>query len=126
MSHETASYEIQAENFLKGHTYPIRVTPIPPGTWCLQAQTHKYRPYLRYWAMATVKDDRNETGSSTWTLWFVFKEPPMENLDKIYHDGLVMVLNEKDGPHHVFVPGFKLDLFVGPGGTIAKAEILEN
>jgi hypothetical protein len=125
-TYENASYEVQTEKFLTRRTYSVRVTPIPSGTWCLQAQTHKYRPYLRYWAMATVQDNRNPTGRSTWTLWFVFREPPMEHLDKIFHDGLVMFLAEDEGPHYLFVPGFTVDLFVGRGGTIAKAEILES
>jgi len=77
--------------------------------------------------MVTVPDTRNpqnDTGFSTWTLWFAFREPPMEHLGEIYHDGLVMFLRDDIGPHHLFVPGFTFDLFVGPGGTIARAEIL--
>jgi hypothetical protein len=130
MTFETASYEVQSERWLThGRTYPVRVTPIPAGTWCLQAQTHKYRPYLRYWAMVTVPDSRNplnDTGFSTWTLWFVFPEPPMEHLDRIYQDGRVKFLAEAEAPHHLFVPGFTFDLFVGPGGTIARGQILET
>jgi hypothetical protein len=76
--------------------------------------------------MMTVKDSRNETGRSTWTLWFAFREPPMERLDRIHHDGLVMFLAEDVGPHHLFIPGFTVDLFVGPGGTIARGQILES
>ena len=127
MTHQNASYEVQTEKFVAGRrTYPVRVTPIPAGTWCLQAQTHKYRPYLCYWAMATVQDKRNPTGRSTWTLWFAFREPPMEHLDKTYHDGLVMFLAEDGAPHHLFTPGFVVDLFVGPGGPIARGQILSS
>jgi hypothetical protein len=74
--------------------------------------------------MMTVPDDRNPTGNSTWTLWFAFHNPPMEQLDRAHHDGLVMFFRDDIGPHHLFVPGFIFDLFVGPGGTIAKGQIL--
>jgi hypothetical protein len=74
--------------------------------------------------MTTVQDSRNTTGISTWTLWFAFREPPMDYLAKTYHDGLVMFLRDDIGPAHLFVSGFTFDLFVGPGGTIARAEIL--
>jgi len=130
MTFETASYEVQAERWLTHcRTYPVRVTPIPAGTWYLQAQTHRYQPYLRYWAMVTVPDTRNplnDTGYSTWTLWFIFSEPPMEHLDRVYQEGRVLFLAEAEAPHHLFVPGFTFDLFVGPmaPGTIARAEIL--
>lgn len=114
------------ERFLTRRTYPVRVTPIPSGTWCLRPQTHKYRPYLRYWAMGTVEDARRPEGSSTWTLWFAFREPPMEHLNRPHQDGLVMFLFEDEAPSHLFVPGFAFDLFVGPGGTIARGTILES
>jgi hypothetical protein len=79
--------------------------------------------------MVTVPDTRNplnDTGYSTWTLWFIFPEPPMEHLDRIYQDGRVLFVAEDIAPHHLFVPGFTFDLFVGPmaPGTIARAEIL--
>ena len=130
MTFETASYEVQAESWLKvGRTYPVRVTPTPPVRWTLQAQTPKYHLYLRYWAMTTVPDTRNplnDSGVSTWTLWFIFPEPPMEHLDRSYQEGLVMFLAQDEAPHHLFVPSFTFDLFVGPGGTIARGEILES
>ena len=48
----------------------------------------------------------------------------MDHLAKIYHDGLILFLRDDIGTHHLFVPGFNFDLFIGPGSTIAKAEIL--
>ena len=126
MKPENASYKTQTRQFLWGHIYPVRVMPVSPGTWDLQPQTHKYRPYLRYWSMVTVADSRNLMGISTWTLWFVFTEPPLERLDRTHHDGLVMLVSEHMGPHHLFIPGFTFDLFVGPGGTIARGQILES
>jgi hypothetical protein len=124
MTFETATYEVQMAGFLTRCAFPVRVTPIPSGTWCLQAQTHNYRPYLRYWAMTTIQVDPKAKGISTWTLWFAFREPPMDYLGKTHHDGLVMFLRDDIGPANLFVPGFAFDLFVGPGGTIAEAEIL--
>jgi len=50
----------------------------------------------------------------------------MECLDRIYHDGLVMLVSEHMGPHHLFTPGFTFNLFVGAGGTIAVGQILES
>jgi hypothetical protein len=50
----------------------------------------------------------------------------MEHLGKVYHDGLVMFLRDDLGPHHLFVPGFSFDLFVGPGGPIATGQILDS
>jgi hypothetical protein len=76
--------------------------------------------------MTTVEDARNPTGHSTWTIWFIFREPPMENLNKHHHDGLAYFLAEKEAPHALFVPGFTFDLFVGPGGIIARGQILEG
>jgi hypothetical protein len=115
-----------ADDFLIGRrTYHVQITPKPPGTWCLQAQTHKYRPCLRYWAMMQASNSDSSTGRSIWTLWFAFREPPMENLDKIDHLGLACFLAEDTAPHHLFVPGFVFDLFVGPGETIAKGLILK-
>jgi len=125
MKPKNATYKTQTKQFLWGRNYPARITPVVPGTWCLQPQTHKYRPYLRYWSMTTVEDGRNPMGDSTWMLWFVFREPPMERLDRIYHDGLVMLVSEHMGPHHLFIPGFTFKLFVGAGGTIASGQILE-
>ena len=127
MKYEAASYETQLKGLVGNRTvYPVRVIPIPKGTWRLRPQTHKYQPYLRYWAMATVPDNRNPTGESTWTLWFIFREPPMEHLDKIHHDGLVMFLAQDKGPHQLLVPGFTTDLFVVPKTTIATSEILPS
>jgi hypothetical protein len=127
MTPQHAPYEIQIQRLARaGRIYPVRVTPIPPGTWCLQAQTHDFRPYLLYWAMATVQDIRNPDGRSTWTLWFGFQGPPMEHLDKAHHDGLVGFPAEQMAPNDLVVPGFAFELFVGPGGTIAKGLILES
>ena len=106
--------------------YPVRVTPIPVGKWYLQARSYEYRPCLFYWAMTTVIDNRNPTGTSTWTLWFGFREPPMEHLDQKDHVGIVSFLAEADGPHDLMKAGFTFDLFVGPGGVIAKGEIQET
>lgn len=106
--------------------YPVRVSPVPPGTWTLQARSHEYRPYLFYWAMATLRDNRNPTGNSTWTLWFGFREPPMDHLDRKHHDGVLSFLAEDEGPHDLMTAGFIFDLFVGPGGVIARGEILKD
>ena len=105
--------------------YPVRITPVPAGTWCLQARSHEYRPFLFYWAMATLEDSRRPDGASTWTLWFGFQEAPMEHLGRKHQDGLVAFLAEEDGPHFLMVPGFSFDLFVGPTGVIAKAQIID-
>jgi len=131
MDFTNASYEVQIQGLRTRRMYPVRVTPIPLGTWYLQAQTHKYRPYLRYWAMGSIPDSRHPErhypeGRSTWTLWFTFREPPMEHLDLPHQDGMVMFLNDTDGPHDSMVAGLTIDLIVGPmaPGTIARAEIL--
>lgn len=129
MDFTSASYDVQIQGLSHPdgsprRMYSVRVTPIPLGAWYLQPQTHKYRPYLRYWTMASVPDSRHPEGLSTWTLWFTFREPPMEHLDRRHHDGMVAFLNDKDGPHQVLVPGFTVELFVRPTGTIARAEIL--
>jgi len=127
MTAQNASYEIQTERFVVAeHIYPVRVTPIPSGTWSLQPQTHSYLPYLLFWAMATVPDSRSVEGRSTWTLWFAFREPPLEHLGRPCHDGLVRFLMDDKAPHQAMVSGFTLDLFVGPGGTIARGQILES
>ena len=123
MTPQNASYEIQTERFaVAKHIYPVRVTPISSGTWSLQLQTHSYLPYLLFWAMATVSDTRAPEGSSTWTLWFAFRESPLEHLDRPYHDGLVRFLMDDKAPP--LVPGLILNLFVGPTGTIARSLIL--
>jgi len=124
MDFTSASYEVQIQglSYPSGtprRMYPVRVTPIPLGTWCLQAQTHQYRPYLRYWAMGSVPDSRHPErhypdGRSTWTLWFAFREPPMEHLDWPHHDGMVMFLADKEAPHDSMVAGLTIDLIVGP------------
>ena len=49
----------------------------------------------------------------------------MEHLDRPHQDGRVSFLAEDDGPHSLMVAGFAFDLFVGPGGTIARGQILE-
>ena len=127
MTPQDASYEIQLQRLVGSRrTYPARVTPMPPGTWCLQARSHEYRPYLFYWAMATVQDSRHPEGSSTWTLWFGFREPPMQHLDRAHQDGVVAFLAEDAAPHSLMVSGFTFDLFVGPGGTIARGQILDS
>jgi hypothetical protein len=124
MDQESATYEAQLKPLLESRRgYSVRVTPIPLGVWYLQAQTHKYKPYLRYWAMARFEDSRYPEGKSTWTLWFCFPEAPMEHLDKKFHEGIVFFLAEKEAPHHLMIPNLTLDLFVVKE-TIAKAQIL--
>ncbi len=127
MTAQNAPYEVQTKGFVMAdHIYPVRITPIRAGTWCLQPQTHTYTPYLLFWAMATVPDDRSPKGHSTWTLWFAFRESPLDHLNRPYHDGLVRFLMDDKGPHQAMVPGFTMDLFVGPGGTIGRGQILES
>ena len=126
MTFENTPYEVQVEQFFKGRTYPVRITPIPTKTWRLQILNHRFRPILRFWAIVTVRDNTNPSGNSSWTLLFAFREPPMDHLERTYHDGLVMFLRDDIGPHHFFVSGFTFDLFVGPSGTIARGEILSG
>jgi hypothetical protein len=42
------------------------------------------------------------------------------------YDVLVIFLLENEAPSYLFVLGFAYDLFVGPGGTIARGQILES
>ena len=125
MDFVSASFEVQFQELSPRRAYPVRVAPLP-RTWYLQPQTHKYRPYLRYWAMATFPDSNHPEGHSTWTLWFTFHEPPLEHLDRLQHHGMVTLWAEKGGPHQLMMPGFSFDLFVGVGGTIARGEILDS
>jgi hypothetical protein len=127
MESENATYEVQLKR-INARLYPVRVTPIPHGTWGLQVWKN-YKPLLRYWAWMTIPDTRNplnDTGFSTWTLCFTLREPPVEYLDKTHHDGIVNFLAGDEAPHHLMVAGFTFDLFVGPGGTIARGQILES
>lgn len=134
MDFTSASYEVQIQGLnnqdgTPRRMYSVRVTPIPLGTWYLQVQTHKYRPYLRYWAMGSVPDSRHPErhypeARSTWTLWFTFREPPMEHLDWPHHEGMVAFAVDKEAPHDSMVTGLAIDLIVGPTGTIGRAVIL--
>jgi hypothetical protein len=127
MNPTDTTFEIQRTKLIgTRRVYPVRVTPIPAGKWYLQARSYDYRPCLFYWAMTTVGDTRNPTGNSTWTLWFGFRSPPMDHLDQNNHVGIVSFLAEDEGPHDLMKVGFTFDLFIGPGGIIAKGEILEN
>jgi hypothetical protein len=73
--------------------------------------------------MAAVPDSRAPAGKSTRTLWFAFRESPLERLGREHHDGFVRFLADEKAPYQALVPGFSLDLFVGPGGTMARGEI---
>ena len=81
--------------------------------------------------MGSVPDSRHPErhypeGRSTWTLWFTFREPPMEHLDLPHQDGMVAFAVDKEAPHDSMVAGLTINLIVGPmaPGTIARAEIL--
>ena len=50
----------------------------------------------------------------------------MDHLDRKHHDGVVSFLAEDEGPHDLMTAGFIFDLFVGPGGVIARGEILKD
>jgi hypothetical protein len=127
MEKEDASYEVQFERQTtgRGKIYPVQVTPIPAGSWSLRPSTHNYRLFLSYWGMMTIADNRNPIGKSSWTMLFVFREPPMEHLSRPHQDGHVVFLRYDIGPHNLMTPGFTFDLFVDPRGAIAKGQILE-
>ena len=79
---------------------------------------------LIYWAVPTVLDRRDPLEKSTWTLWFGFREPPMQHLTRAHQDGVVAFFAEAAAPHFLMVSGFVFDLFIEPIGLIARPRIL--
>jgi hypothetical protein len=125
MKETETDYDEQEEQLLGSRRkYPVRIRPIKAGVWPLQARSHEYRPYLFYWAMATLPDSRTPEGKSTWTMWFGFREPPMDHLKREYQEGVAAFLAEAEAPHNLMARGFTFDLFVGPDGVIANGEVI--
>jgi hypothetical protein len=121
------SYEEQWEPLPVGRPrFRVRLRPIPPGTWRLRPRNYVFEPFLVFWGMVGFPDAQQTDGVSYRTLWFAFREPPHEHLERNCHDAEAIVVGENDDPvHRLLVPGYCFRPTVDGLHPVADAEVLE-
>jgi hypothetical protein len=104
--------------------YPVRVRPIPKGTWRLVPRTLEYQPFLTFWAVAKKPDVAADERRAVTSISLGFRAPPAEHLTAPYHDGEAVILMAEDELHTLMTKGFEFDLYIDSGDPVARAEVL--
>jgi hypothetical protein len=122
-----ATYAEQWEDRLGADTrrFRVRVRPSSSGTWQLQPRNYEFDPCLVYWAMCPMPDGRFKEGVSYRTVWLAFHEPPDQQIEREYHDGEAIVVNDEPVLNGVIVPGFRFVGTVDGKTSVVEVEVLE-